>query len=83
MIKDFVSNAALLIASFSMMGVLFKAKPFHTSAPLSSKLYWGLCFGVLGNILMTFSIKINSRTIADLRHLAIVISATFGGYIPA
>lgn len=83
MIKDFVSNAALLIASFSIMGVLFKDKPLHTSSPLSSKLYWGLCFGVLGNILMAFSIQINSSTIADLRHLAIVIAATFGGYIPA
>lgn len=83
MIKDFVSNAALLIASFSMMAVLFKDKPLHTFSPLSSKLYWGLCFGVLGNVLMSFSIQINSSTIADLRHLAIVIAATFGGYLPA
>jgi hypothetical protein len=83
MLKDFVSNGALLIASFSIMGVLFKDKPLHTTSPLPSKIYWGLCFGVLGNILMAFSIQINSSTIADLRHLAIVIAATFGGYIPA
>ena len=83
MLKDFVSNAALLIASFSIMGVLFKDKPLNTSSPLSTKLYWGLCFGVLGNILMSFSIQINSSTIADLRHLSIVIAAIFGGYIPA
>lgn len=83
MLKDFVSNAALLIASFSIMGVLFKDKPINHSSQLSSKLYWGFCFGVLGNILMTFSIQINATTIADLRHLAIVIAATFGGYIPA
>ena len=83
MLKDFVSNAAILIASFSIMGVLFKDKPFQTNSPLSSKLYWGLCFGVLGNVLMSFSIQINSSTIADLRHLAIVIAAAFGGFIPA
>ncbi len=82
MLKDFVSNATLLIASFSIMGVLFKDKPLYTSSPLSTKLYWGLCFGILGNVLMAFSIQINSSTIADLRHLAIVIAAIFGGYIP-
>jgi PAS domain S-box-containing protein len=83
MLKDFVSNAALLIASFSIMGVLFKGKPLDNSSPLSSKLYWGLCFGVLGNILMLYSIQINLSTIADLRHLAIVLAAAFGGPIPS
>lgn len=83
MLKDFVSNAAILIASFSIMGVLFKDKPIHTNSPRSTKLYWGLCFGILGNILMAFSIQINASTIADLRHLAIVIAASFGGMIPA
>jgi PAS domain S-box-containing protein len=83
MLKDFVSNGAILIASFSIMGVLFKDKPIHTNSSYSSKLYLGLCFGVLGNVLMLFSIQINPSTIADLRHLAIVIAATFGGVIPA
>ncbi|MFP5110762.1 diguanylate cyclase [Bacillaceae bacterium C204] len=83
MLKDFVSNAAILIATFSIMGVLFKEKPIDTNSPRSSKLYWGLCFGILGNVLMAFSIQINSSTIADLRHLAIVIAATFGGVLPA
>jgi len=83
MLKDFVSNATLLIASFSIMGVLFKDKPLYFFSPFSTKLYWGLCFGVLGNILMSYSIQVNSTIIADLRHLAIVIAAAFGGYIPA
>ncbi|WP_244906760.1 sensor domain-containing diguanylate cyclase [Neobacillus soli] len=65
------------------MGVLFKDKPLRLSSPLPSKLYWGLFFGVLGNILMLFSIEINTGIIADLRHLAIVIAAAFGGFIPA
>ncbi len=83
MLKDFISNAALLIASFSIMGVLFKDKPLYLSSPFTTKLYWGLCFGLLGNVLMSFSIHINSAIIADLRHLAIVIAAAFGGFIPA
>ncbi|EKN62480.1 hypothetical protein BABA_25696 [Neobacillus bataviensis LMG 21833] len=83
MFRDFVSNATLLIASFSIMGMIFKNKPLQYSSPISTKLYWGLCFGFLGNILMMFSIQVSSTIIADLRHLAIVIAAAFGGFIPA
>ena len=83
MLKDFISNAALLIAAFSFLGQVFKDRPLRFSSPLSTKIYWGLCFGLLGNILMLFSIHINPTTIADLRHLSIVIAAAFGGIIPA
>jgi diguanylate cyclase (GGDEF)-like protein/PAS domain S-box-containing protein len=83
MLKEFVSNAALLIASFSLMGVLFKNKQLHPHSPLSTKLYWGICFGILGNVLMSFSIQVSPDNYADLRHLAVVIAGAFGGYIPA
>ncbi|MBT2653680.1 diguanylate cyclase [Bacillus sp. ISL-18] len=83
MLKEFISNAALLIASFSLMGVLFKDKPLYPTSPLSTKLYWGTCFGILGNVLMSFSFQVGPDIYADLRHLAIVIAGAFGGYIPA
>jgi diguanylate cyclase len=83
MLKDFFSNVTILIASFTVMGQIFKNKPLHPSSPYSTKLYWGICYGVLGNILMLFSFQINPTTIADLRHLAIVVAAAFGGWVPA
>jgi PAS domain S-box-containing protein len=83
MIKDFISNAALMIASFTVMGQIFRNRPLQESSPFSTKLHWGLCYGVLGNILMIFSIQINHDVIADLRYLAIVIPAAFGGLVPA
>ncbi|MEH7179669.1 diguanylate cyclase domain-containing protein [Neobacillus vireti] len=83
MIKDLISNATILIATFTMMGQLFKNKPLHSSSRALTKIYWGICYGILGNILMQYSFQINTTTIADLRHLAIVIAAAFGGYIPA
>ncbi|MGG3467203.1 diguanylate cyclase [Neobacillus pocheonensis] len=83
MFKDFFTNAALLIASFSLMGQIFKNKPLNLKSPFSTKLNWGLSFGILGNILMLFGIQINTNIIADLRHIAIVIAAAFGGFIPA
>jgi diguanylate cyclase len=83
MLKDFFSNATILIASFAVMGQIFKNMPLFPSSSHSTKLYWGICYGVLGNILMIFSFQINSTTIADLRHLAIVVAAAFGGVVPA
>ena len=83
MLKDLVSNATLLIAAFTVMGQIFKNKPLQHNSKNSLKIYWGICYGLLGIILMLFSFQINSTTIADLRHLAIVIAAAFGGYIPA
>jgi diguanylate cyclase len=83
MLKDFVLNATLLFSSFTIMGQLFKNRPLKISSPLSTKLYWSIGYGILGNILMLFSIKINATIIADLRHLVIVIAAVFGGMIPA
>jgi diguanylate cyclase len=83
MFKDFFSNATILIASFTVMGQIFKNMPLSPSSSHFTKLYWGICYGILGNILMVFSFQINSTTIADLRHLAIVIAAAFGGLVPA
>ncbi|MDN3018850.1 GGDEF domain-containing protein [Paenibacillus sp. BSR1-1] len=83
MLKDFVTNTAFLVAAFSLMGQIFKNRPLTLAAPLSTKLYWGLSFGLLGNILMVFSIHISTNIIADLRHIAIIIAAIFGGFIPA
>ena len=82
MIKDLVSNATILIASFTVMGQIFKNMPLSLSSSRSTKLYWGICYGVLGNILMVFSFQINSTTMADMRHLAIVIAAASGGFFP-
>jgi diguanylate cyclase len=82
MLKDFFSNVTILIASFTVMGQIFKNIPLHHSSTYRTKLYWGICYGILGNILMLFSFQINPTTIADLRHLAI-ISAAIGGWVPA
>lgn len=83
MLKDFFSNVTILIAAFTVMGQILKNKPLHHAATLRTKLYWGICYGILGIILMLFSFQINPTTIADLRHLAIVIAAAFGGWVPA
>lgn len=41
MLKNFIANLALLIATFSILGQLFKNKQLSLKSPLSIKLYWG------------------------------------------
>ncbi|MEH7107685.1 diguanylate cyclase domain-containing protein [Bacillus sp. JJ1764] len=83
MIKEYVTNIAILIAAFSLMGQFFKDRSLSVTSSIPTKLLAGFFLGILGNILMIFSIKISSTIIVDLRHLAIVIAAAFGGFFPA
>jgi diguanylate cyclase len=43
MLKDFFSNATILIASFTVMGQIFKKFPLFPTSSHSTKLYWGIC----------------------------------------
>lgn len=79
MIKDFLFNAAIMISMFTILGQLFKDHPLRKDSPFMAKGLWGVALGLLGLILMTFSIHITNSTIADLRHISTVIAAVFGG----
>lgn len=83
MFKDFILNGAILISAFAVFGNLLR--DFHLNDGTSKKLkfIWGIIFGILGAVLMYFSIRIDSHTIADLRHIATVFAAALGGFIPA
>lgn len=83
MFKDFITNAAILVASFFIIGQWFKDRPLHPDSPWKSKVLAGLCFGLLGILLMTFSIHVESDIIADLRHIPMVVAALLGGPVPA
>ncbi|MUG73886.1 diguanylate cyclase domain-containing protein [Paenibacillus validus] len=83
MFKDFIANASILVASFFIIGQWFKERPLHVDSPWPTKVFAGICFGLLGVLLMIFSIHVESDVIADLRHIPMVIAALQGGPIPA
>lgn len=82
--KDLIINIAIF-SSFLFF--------YNSLIPLQwagiSKLKWsrimsqGIVMGLLGNILMFFSVHVNSTTIIDYRQLAVVCSALFGGALAA
>lgn len=79
MLKDFIVNATLLISSLIILEKLFPRKRFKQ---LKYQLFIGAFFGTIGVGLMFFSIQIDSHVFVDLRHLASIFAALFGG-IPA
>ena len=77
MIKDFVLNATLLISSLIILEKFFPRKNFNQ---LKYKFVIGIFFGFIGIGLMFFSIQIDSHVFVDLRHLASVFAALYGGF---
>ncbi|WJH34798.1 PAS domain S-box protein [Paenibacillus sp. CC-CFT747] len=79
MLRDFIINISLLISCFVILGEVFKSRPLspHLSWPLRAG--WAVGYGIVGIILMQFSLHLKFGVIADLRHLAIVIPAVYGG----
>lgn len=81
-IKDLVSNLAILVSLFFLYSQITKQKPLNRQSSMNRKVIIGIVGGILGNILMQYSIHIGD-TIIDLRHIPIMILAFYGGYIPA
>ncbi|MFE3977862.1 MULTISPECIES: diguanylate cyclase domain-containing protein [unclassified Priestia] len=46
-------------------------------------IYYGFSYGLLGSILMVYTIKIDSTIILDLRFLAVTIVCLYAGIVPA
>ncbi|MDQ0232570.1 GGDEF domain-containing protein [Metabacillus malikii] len=77
MLQDLFVHVCILVTFIFIGGVIFKNTSENTAK--QNRLILGLLTGVLGTLLMAFSIQVDVETIIDLRHLAIIIAAFFGG----
>jgi diguanylate cyclase (GGDEF)-like protein/PAS domain S-box-containing protein len=82
-LKDFIFNISLLVCSFVLAsqflvhGKVSKPKQMNKS---SLRYITGLYLGVIGVLLVVFGIRVTSETVIDLRHVATVIAAIYGGF---
>ncbi|WP_291633616.1 diguanylate cyclase [Clostridium sp.] len=79
MLRDLFINSTILIAFIFMNSQIFKRNFLNLSVSYKDKFFFGLTKGVLGIILMLFSIKITPEVIMDLRHIPILLAALYGG----
>jgi diguanylate cyclase len=80
-LRDLIANLAIVTAYlFLASQVIFKSISIDGKASIFLKVKLGLVAGMLGIILMLFSVKVNG-TLLDFRQLALILSALFGGIL--
>ncbi|WP_226670126.1 diguanylate cyclase [Metabacillus litoralis] len=82
-VRDLFVNINILIALVFAYSQLLNWTFFQGLKPFSRKIAGGLASGVLGVILMQFSIQVTPETIVDFRHIPIILSMIYSGTIPA
>lgn len=82
-LQDLIANLSIVTAYlFLASQVIYKDWNLGTPTTFYTKLHIGFLTGILGIVLMVFTVKLNG-TILDFRHLAITIAALFGGVYSA
>lgn len=82
MIFDFFLNACILIAFISIANLFFKDKDVTINSSLTLKIIIGLIGGLLGSILMLYSVYVTSNIIIDFRYIPILLTAIYTGFLP-
>lgn len=81
--KDLIINGSLIISFLFVTGQLFKDTELSPVATMKFRLLSGIIFGIFGSCLMLFSIKISNIIIVDMRNIAFIVAAIYGGWVAA
>jgi diguanylate cyclase len=79
MIQDYFINATILITYITLGNLFFLRERDLKNSNFIFKTKLGIASGLLGCILMIFSIELIPSVIIDFRHTAIIIGSIFGG----
>jgi diguanylate cyclase len=80
-IKQLFANLTILVSLLFVYTQISSSAPLQSSSPAKRKIFAGIIGGLLSNILMQYSIRIDP-TIIDLRHIPIILLAYYGGALP-
>jgi diguanylate cyclase len=83
MIRSFFINTTILTSFIFIGGQAFRNFNIEKNSSIKIKTMVGIIYGILGSILLFFSMHPTKSTMLDLRHLPIIIAAVYGGTIPA
>ena len=82
MVLDFFLNACILITFISITHIFFKNKDINNNFSLTLKIISGVSSGLVGIILILYSLNITSNVIIDFRYIPILLNAIYGGFFP-
>ncbi|WP_419873350.1 GGDEF domain-containing protein [Candidatus Pristimantibacillus sp. PTI5] len=81
-VQDIIANFAIVTAFlFITSQVIFKKRVFGETPTKFEKLKIGLIGGLLGTLLMFFTVRFDN-TILDFRQIALILTALGGGFLP-
>ncbi|TGE31489.1 diguanylate cyclase [Desulfosporosinus sp. Sb-LF] len=83
MFKDLFLNATTIIAFFSLANRILINEEITPDSPWKIRIFFSSMSGILGMLLMIFSVQVMSGVILDFRNMAIILSATYCGLAPA
>ncbi|TWI57463.1 PAS domain S-box-containing protein/diguanylate cyclase (GGDEF)-like protein [Pseudomonas duriflava] len=76
MLKEFISNVALLICCCWLHSQLSYAKQLR---PVAHRVLTGLCFGLIGIAVISYSIPVQPGVIVDTRLVLVSVASLIGG----
>ena len=79
MIRDLFINSIIIVAFISIEHHLFFKTRLVKDSSLFHRLAFGFLSGVLGILLMLFSVKITDSIILDFRNIPLIVSVLYGG----
>jgi diguanylate cyclase len=82
-IKELFANLAILVSILFLYTQVSIGTPLHFKSSIKRKVLVGILGGLLSNLLMQYSMHIDTISIIDLRHVPIILLAYFGGSIPS
>ncbi|WP_028401322.1 GGDEF domain-containing protein [Ectobacillus panaciterrae] len=78
MVRELFVNLTILLSFIFVGGQVARNQPLHQSVSYKGKLMLGIVCGILGVILIQFGLHLE-HVFLDLRHLAIILAAIYGG----
>lgn len=77
MMKDLFINTCICVTMLFVASQILKITGIGSSIHVTKKITIGLMVGILGIILMFFSVRVTPKSIVDLRHLSIILSSVY------
>jgi diguanylate cyclase len=83
LLSDLFINSVILIAVLSIGTQIFRERPLTAKKSLLAQILAGALIGVLGCILMRYSVRVNPKVMLDFRNIPIIFASVFSGFIPS
>ncbi len=80
---DLFTNICIIVVFLLAAGQIFKDISFDSKQTLKNQSLLGVFFGILGTVLMLFTIKMMGSVIVDLRNISIICAGIIGGPLAA